>query len=341
MAKAKGASAATKAKSAAPVKKPSSEARPTPAPAVPGAALGIDVGGTGVKAALVDVRTGELLSRRHRVNTPKPSTPAAVAQTIEHVVSLVAAERELPPDLPVGVGIPGPIKDGVVMTAANIDKHWIGANAEQLIGKALGRRVFAINDADAAGLAEIRFGAGRDVPGTVLILTIGTGIGSGLFVNGRLVPNTEFGHLEFRGRDSEVRLSGVARERRHLRWRAWANEFSAFLARIEINFWPDLIILGGGVSKEFKKYERWLKSRAPIVPARFLNTSGIVGTAMYAADRVRAESARPVQLVPPPARGSGRSTPPTRATAPARPAQPTRPAQPARPAQPTRPARKA
>ena len=157
---------------------------------------------------------------------------------------------------------------------------------------------------DAAGLAEIRFGAGRDVSGTVLLLTLGTGIGSGLFVNGRLVPNTEFGHLEFRGRDAELRISGVARERRHLRWRAWANEFNAFLARVELYFWPDLIILGGGVSKELKKYERWLKSRAPIVPARFLNTSGIVGTALYAADRVRAESARPVQLVRPAARRS-------------------------------------
>jgi polyphosphate glucokinase len=271
--------------------------RPAPAPAIPGAALGIDIGGTGVKAALVDVATGELLSRRHRVNTPKPSTPDAVAQAVVHVVGLVALERELPPDLPVGVGIPGPIKAGRVMTAANIDKRWIGASAEELLGAALGRRVFAINDADAAGMAEVRAGAGRDVPGTVLMLTIGTGIGSGLFVDGRLVPNTEFGHLEFRGRDSEVRLSGVARERRHLRWRAWATEFSAFLARVELYFWPDLIILGGGVSKELKKYEKWLESRAPIVPARFLNTSGIVGAAMYAADRVRADSARPVRLV--------------------------------------------
>ena len=273
-----------------------------PAPPVPGSALGIDIGGTGVKAALVDVTTGELLSRRHRINTPKPSTPDAVAQAVKHVVGLVAAEHELTADIPVGVGIPGPIKDGVVMTAANIDKRWIGANAEKLISKALGgRRVFAINDADAAGLAEIRFGAGRDVAGTVLLLTVGTGIGSGLFVNGRLVPNTEFGHLEFRGRDAETRISGVARERRHTRWRAWANEFSAYLARIELYFRPDLIILGGGVSKELKKYQRWLVSNVPLVPAKFLNTSAIVGAAMYAADRARAES-KPVQLVPAKAR---------------------------------------
>lgn len=273
------------------------ELRP-PEPAVPGAALGIDFGGTGVKAALIDVATGELLSRRHRVNTPKPSTPDAVAETVAHVVGLVAGDRKLPPDTPVGVGVPGPVKDGVVMTAANIDKRWIGASAEDILGKALGRRVYAINDADAAGLAEMTFGAGKDVPGTVLMLTLGTGIGSGLFVNGRLVPNTEMGHLEWRGRDVELRLSGQARERRHMRWRAWANEFNAFLERVELYFWPDLIILGGGVSKEKRKFEKWLKSRAPIVPARYLNTSGIVGAAMYASARVRAEAARPVQLVP-------------------------------------------
>lgn len=289
--------AAAKESPRAAAKAAPSRAKVAPVPAIHAAALGIDVGGTGVKAALVDVTTGELLSHRHRINTPRPATPEAVAKAIVHVVGLVAAERALPPDLPAGVGIPGPIKDGVVMTAANIDKHWIGANAEELVGKALGRRAFAINDADAAGLAEIRFGAGRNVPGTVLILTVGTGIGSGLFVDGRLVPNTEFGHLEFRGKDAEVRVSGVARERRHLRWRVWANEFNAFLARVELYFWPDLIILGGGVSKELKKYEKWLESRVPIVPARFLNTSGIVGSAMYAADRARAESARPVQLI--------------------------------------------
>ena len=251
------------------------------------AALGIDVGGTGIKAALVDVTTGALLTKRHRVNTPQPSTPDAVAQTVRHLVSLVEAEGRLPANTPVGVGLPGPIKDGRLMLAANIDKKWIGANAEEVFGKALGRRVFAINDADAAGLAEIRVGAGRKQPGTVLMLTIGTGIGSGLFVDGKLVPDTEMGHLEFKGRDAETRLSGVARERRSLRWRAWANEFSQFLARVEMYFWPDLIILGGGVSKELDKYGKWLKSRAPIVPAQYLNTSGIIGAAMYAADRAR------------------------------------------------------
>src|SRR5207253_2903767 len=139
------------------------------------------------------------------------------------------------------------------------------------------------------------------------MLTIGTGIGSGLFVDGRLVPNTEFGHLEFRGRDAELRVSGVARERRNMRWHAWANEFSAFLARLELYFWPDLLILGGGVSKELKKYERWVVAKAPIVPARFLNTSGIVGTAIYATDGARLEKARPVQLIPVKARAKRKS----------------------------------
>lgn len=264
-----------------------SAAKPAPKSAASRAALGIDVGGTGIKAALVDVKTGVLLTKRYRVNTPKPSTPEAIAETVRGLVRLVAREGKLPADLPIGVGLPGPIKGGRVMIAANIDKGWVGESAEELFGKALGRRVYAINDADAAGLAEVRIGAGREREGTVLMLTVGTGIGSGLFVDGRLVPNTEFGHLEFKGRDAEVRLSGVARERRNMRWRAWANEFNQYLARVELYFWPDLIILGGGVSKELTKYEKWLKSRAPIVAAQYLNTSGIIGAAMYAADRAR------------------------------------------------------
>jgi polyphosphate glucokinase len=270
-----------------PTAKPASKPASKTKPANTNAALGIDVGGTGIKAALVDVTTGVLLTKRHRVNTPRPSTPEAIAATVKHLVGLVEQEGKLPADTPVGVGLPGPIKDGVLMTAANIDRKWVGTNAEALFGKALGNRVYAINDADAAGLAEIRVGAGRGRQGTVLMLTIGTGIGSGLFVDGKLVPDTEMGHLEFKGRDAETRLSGVARERRNLRWRAWATEFSQFLARVELYFWPDLIILGGGVSKELAKYGKWLKSRAPIVPAQYLNTSGIIGAAMYAADRAR------------------------------------------------------
>jgi polyphosphate glucokinase len=247
--------------------------------------LGIDFGGTGIKAALVDLGTGQLLSRRHRVDTPKASTPDAVAAAIVHVVELCHQDEPVPDGLPAGLGIPGVIKSGVVMTAANIDKAWVGVSADDVVGAALGRPVYAINDADCAGMAEMRLGAARAAMGTVLMLTVGTGIGSGLFVDGRLVPNTELGHLEHRGRDAELRLSGVARERRRLRWKAWALEFNAFLAQVETLFWPDLIVLGGGVSKAMDRYDQWLKSRAPIVPAKYRNTSGILGAAQYAADR--------------------------------------------------------
>ena len=246
--------------------------------------LGIDIGGTGVKAALVNLTTGALASRRVRLATPKPSTPEAVAETVKQVVDAIAADSPLPADMPVGAGLPGVIKRGQVMTAANIDKSWIGVSATQLFGEALGRRVTVINDADAAAIAEERMGAGRDVTGTVLLLTIGTGIGSGLLVDGRLVPNTEFGHIEIKGRDAERQLSGVARERRRLRWKAWAEEFNIYLARLELYVWPDLIILGGGVSKVLDKYREYLVTNAPLVPAQFLNTAGIIGAALAAAD---------------------------------------------------------
>jgi polyphosphate glucokinase len=246
--------------------------------------LGIDIGGTGVKAAVVNLTTGELVSRRVRLATPKPSTPQAVAETVRQVVDAIAADYPLPADLPVGAGLPGVIKRGQVMTAANIDKSWIGTSAADLFSEVLGRTVLALNDADAAAIAEERLGAGRDVTGTVLLLTIGTGIGSGLLVDGKLVPNTELGHIEIKGRDAERQLSGVARERRRLRWKAWAEEFNVYLGRLEFYLWPDLIILGGGVSKVLDKYREYLKSTAPIVPAQFLNTAGIIGAALAAAD---------------------------------------------------------
>ena len=246
--------------------------------------LGIDIGGTGVKAALVNLTTGALASKRVRLATPKPSTPEAVAETVKQVVDAIAADTPVPANMPVGAGLPGVIKRGQVMTAANIDKSWIGVSATELFGEALGRRVTVINDADAAAIAEERMGAGRDVTGTVLLLTIGTGIGSGLLVDGRLVPNTEFGHIEIKGRDAERQLSGVARERRRLRWKAWAEEFNIYLARLELYVWPDLIILGGGVSKVLDKYREYLVTNAPLVPAQFLNTAGIIGAALAAAD---------------------------------------------------------
>jgi polyphosphate glucokinase len=252
--------------------------------------LGIDFGGTGIKAALVDLSDGALISSRVRVDTPRPSTPEAVSATVLGILDTIAKDRAIPDGIPVGLGLPGVVKRGDVLTAANIDKGWIGASADEVLGGAIGRRVVAMNDADAAGLAEVRLGAGRDVRGTVLLLTVGTGIGSGLFVNGRLVPNTELGHIELNGRDAETRISGAARERRRLRWKAWATEFNEYLAHIEAYLWPDLIILGGGVSKAIDKYGSLLKSRAPIEVARYRNTSGIIGAALNAADRIAEES---------------------------------------------------
>jgi polyphosphate glucokinase len=248
-----------------------------------GLALGIDVGGTGVKAALVDLATAELVSDRVRERTPQPSTPEAVAQAIGRVVERVLAGREVPADLPVGCGLPGVVKGGALMTAANIDAGWVNWPAEERIGAVLGRRVWIINDADAAGLAEVAFGAGADRKGVVVLLTIGTGIGSAVFLDGELVPNTEFGHLEMHGRDAETLVSGAARERRKLGWKRWTREFNAYIERIERVFWPDLLIYGGGVSKEWARWGRWAQSRAPIVLARFLNTSGIIGAAYAAA----------------------------------------------------------
>jgi polyphosphate glucokinase len=246
-------------------------------------ALGFDLGGTGVKAALVNLATGELASQRARVKTPVPSAPGAVAEAMRQLLDTIAQEVEVPPGAPAGCGLPGVVKNGRLLSAANIDKGWLEVSAEAVISTALDRHVQCINDADAAGLAEVRFGAGHEVRGTVLLLTIGTGIGSAIFTDGHLVLNTELGHFRFRNVDAEKRISGTARERRHISWRKWAGEFSEYLAEIEIWLNPDLIILSGGVSKAMDKFGGFLKAKAPIVPAHFLNNAGIVGAAMYAA----------------------------------------------------------
>jgi polyphosphate glucokinase len=247
-------------------------------------ALGIDVGGTGVKAAVVDLETGALVSERVRVKTPTPATPQAVAQVIARIVDRLAKGVELPPDLPVGCGLPGVVLERELVTAVNIGPGWSDEPAADVIGAAISRRVQVVNDADAAGLAEMAFGAGRGQQGSVLLLTVGTGIGSALFRRGVLYPNTELGHLRMNGRAAETRLSGAARQRRKLKWREWASEFNGYLARIEAYLWPDLIILGGGVSKSFAEFSDRLSTRAQVVPAHFQNTSGIIGAAMHAAE---------------------------------------------------------
>jgi polyphosphate glucokinase len=268
--------------------------RPSRADEPPAVALGIDVGGTGVKAALVNLVDGSLASSRVRLDTPSPSVPDAVVETIVDVVEAIAAEVPLPDGIAVGCGVPGVVKGGRLETAANIDKGWLEVDAERLIGEALGRTVHLLNDADAAGIAEMAFGAGRGKEGVVLLLTLGTGIGSALFLDGRLVPNTELGHLEVNRKVAETRLSGAARDRRKLKWPRWAAEFNVYLERLEAYLWPDLIILGGGVSKSYAKFGKLLQARAPVVAAEFLNTAGIVGAALYGAQREGVELRQPV-----------------------------------------------
>jgi polyphosphate glucokinase len=236
--------------------------------------FGIDVGGSGIKGAPVDTETGELVAERIRVKTPRPATPEAIVATAVEVV------RRSGWDGPVGCGFPAVIKDGVVRTAANIDKAAIGFDLQGRLEQELGNPVRMINDGDAAGLAEMRWGAGRGIEGVVLMLTLGTGIGTSLFVEGRLVPNTELGHIEIEGKDAEHRASDSARKRDDLSWREYAERLDEYLHRIEDLLWPDLIVIGGGISKKSEKFLPHLTARTKIVPAQMLNEAGIVGAAL-------------------------------------------------------------
>jgi polyphosphate glucokinase len=249
-----------------------------------GRALGVDVGGTTVKAGLVDLASGELLSSLLEQPTPQPSTPSAVIETIGALVDRLASEVAFETDVAAGCGIPSVVKFGRAKTAANIDHSWIDAPAEEMLAERLHRPVLLINDADAAGLAEMTYGAGAGNDGTVLFIGVGTGIGTAMFIERHLLPNVELGHLEFRGQDAEKLVSGAARERRGLDWEAWASDFNDYIARMEAYFWPDLILIGGGVSRAWDKYERFLRSRAPMVPAHLLATAGTVGAALAGAN---------------------------------------------------------
>ncbi len=237
--------------------------------------LGIDIGGTGIKAAPVDVATGTLVAERIKLDTPHPSQPDAVAAVVRELVTRFDWTG------PAGITFPGVVIDGVVRTAANVDKAWIDTDARTLLGKATGLTVSVINDADAAGLAEMKFGAGVGQRGTVLMLTLGTGIGSALFIDGILVPNTEFGHIEIRGREAEKRASELVREEHELSWGKWAGRVDEYLEHMEHLLWPQLIIIGGGVSKKSEKFLPFLTGlRATVVPAAMLNDAGIIGAAM-------------------------------------------------------------
>ena len=239
-------------------------------------AIGIDIGGTGVKGATVALDTGELTMERVRLLTPEPSTPDAVAEVVTDVLDQIGA------DGPVGLTLPSVVTNGLVRTAANIHSSWIGVNAVDLFGKATGRAVTVLNDADAAGTAEVRFGAGAGRSGLVIVVTLGTGIGSGMFIDGKLVPNTELGHLHLHHGDAEHYAADSARERDNLSWEEYAHRLKQYLELVQSLFWPNLIIIGGGISKKSEKYLPHIKIDTEVVPATLLNDAGIVGAAMFA-----------------------------------------------------------
>jgi polyphosphate glucokinase len=236
--------------------------------------LGIDIGGTGIKGAPVDTSTGELLAERLRIPTPQPATPGAVAETVAEI------GRHFDWTGPIGATFPAVVKDGVVHTAANVDESWIGVDAARVLSDAAGAPVTVMNDADAAGMAEMEFGAGKGRMDTVIVVTLGTGIGSALFSRGHLVPNTELGHLRIRGKDAERRAAASVREARKLSWTQWAKRLNEYFAHLEALLWPDLIVIGGGVSKRSDRFLPLVKTRAELVPARLLNEAGIVGAAV-------------------------------------------------------------
>jgi polyphosphate glucokinase len=247
-----------------------------------GLALGIDVGGTGVKGAPVDLGTGRLTAERLRIPTPRPATPQAVTDVVAQIGEHFAADLG---DGPVGVTVPGVVTLGTVRTAANIDPSWIGLDADRLISTRLGREVRMINDADAAGLAEAHYGAARGQPGLVLMTTLGTGIGSALLLGGRLVPNSELGHLEVAGHEAESRAAAAVRESEDLSWPEWAGRLQQYYRAVEDLLWPDLIVVGGGISKKADKFLPLINIRTPIAVALLRNEAGIVGAALRAAEQ--------------------------------------------------------
>src|ERR1700712_1935996 len=258
--------------------------------------FGVDIGGTGIKAAPVDLSTGLLTADRIRIPTPQPATPAAVGAVVAQVVSDFAWTG------PIGFAFPAAIKNGIAMTAANVDKSWIGTDIEASIGAATSTEVRALNDADAAGVAELAYGAGKGHDGVVIVATFGTGIGTALFLHGQLVPNTELGHLEIDGKDAEKEASEIVRERKGLSWAKWAKRVDRYLKELEALFWPDLIIIGGGASRKADKFIPLLTVRPPVVPAALQNDAGIVGAAIVGGGDVTPPAPPRDALVPPPAK---------------------------------------
>ena len=241
--------------------------------------LGIDIGGTGIKGAVVNTKTGETITERIRLLTPKPATPEAVADVIKELVEKTGFNG------PVACGFPARITQGIVKTAANIDKSWIDVPVEKLFSDKLGREVPVVNDADAAGLCELKFGAAKDFKGQILFLTIGTGIGSALFANGVMYQGSELGHLKFKGDIAEHYCSALVREQEELKWKIWGKRLAEYLNYVNFLFCPDLFIIGGGVSAKFEKYREQLPKDLNIVPAKCLNHAGIIGAAAFGSVR--------------------------------------------------------
>ena len=238
--------------------------------------LGIDVGGSGIKGAPVDTKKGQLLAERIRIKTPKKGEPEPIAEVVKQLAQSFDWKGKI------GIGFPAPIKSGVAMMAANVSEKWVGLNADELFTKVTGCECTMINDADAAGLAEMTIGAGRGQSGTVIMITLGTGIGTAIFHRGQLLPNPEFGHLEINGQDAEFRASAFARERDKLSWKKYAKRLNRYLNTMEKLFWPDLFIVGGGISKDSTKFLPLLTIDTPVVAAHLLNDAGIVGAALGA-----------------------------------------------------------
>ena len=239
--------------------------------------LGVDIGGSGIKGAIVDTVTGQLVSERHRIETPQPATPEAVAAALAQLVAHFNWKGAI------GCGFPAAIQHGIVRTASNISPTFIGTDVDKLFSEASHCSCYTLNDADAAGIAEMHFGEGAGQAGVVLLITIGTGLGTVFFTDGQLLPNTELGHLYLKnGRKSEHYASDAARKTEDLSWKRWGKRFNEYLTLMEALFWPDLIILGGGASKKFDKFQEQITVKAPVKPAAFLNQAGIVGAALYA-----------------------------------------------------------
>ncbi len=247
--------------------------------------LGVDIGGSGIKGAIINTDNGEMLSERYRLDTPQPATPQAVAQTFHRLVKHFDWKG------PVGVGFPAVVQHGIARTAANIDKKWIGTDAQNILHEAVGCPVTIVNDADAAGLAEEKFGAGSRRDGLIILLTVGTGIGSAIINDGILLPNTELGHLRFKGGIAEHYAADSVRKKEDLEWHKWGKRLNEYLKHVEGLFYPDLFIIGGGVSKKFAKYQDQINITTPVIPAKLLNQAGIIGAALAAKAQMAPSSA--------------------------------------------------